>query len=100
MEQLCAITNDWKIIDEHCHSLPVDEVDKLCLRDSQAMRGYWQNLEETAQVLTKKCYIVRYEKRAVDSRVAYFFPEFIFWKDYNLHASDQAQSSVQLSLAG
>ncbi len=45
------IDTECKVIDEQGNSLPSGEAGELCIRGPQVMKGYWQRLEATAEVI-------------------------------------------------
>ncbi|EPG34598.1 long-chain acyl-CoA synthetase [Acinetobacter colistiniresistens] len=44
---------DVVIIDEHGNQLPYGQPGEVAIRGPQVMQGYWQKIEETAQVMTR-----------------------------------------------
>jgi long-chain acyl-CoA synthetase len=47
-------STELKVIDDAGNSLPTGEIGELCVRGPQTMRGYWNKIEETANVLCEE----------------------------------------------
>ena len=45
------IDTECKVIDDAGNELPVGEAGELCIRGPQVMKGYWQRLDATAEVI-------------------------------------------------
>ena len=56
-----------KIIDENGHELGIDEVGELCAQGPQVMRGYWQNVEATKEVLDEQGWLKTGDMARIDS---------------------------------
>lgn len=57
-----------EIHDDNGHALPVGEVGELCAKGPQVMKGYWENPEETAKVLTADGWLKTGDMCSIDSK--------------------------------
>ena len=63
---------DAKVVDEIGHELPAGEIGELWVRGPQVMQGYWNNREETANVLKPGGWLATGDLARVDSDGFYY----------------------------